>query len=369
MPPRKRKAENQGLEPNVYTDKKQNGVTYYTYVHPIDHWKEPLGKDREAANRTARALNSALERSGVDPAQRTPMIRGTTVEHVVSELQPKMLTKLKPSSQKETRAWFRRINEMFGNRPLKAITVRELAEQLEPLKDRPYIRIRWHLIKIYEHALSRGYVPHNYGNPAIVLEKRSEPKRQRRRLTLEEFKAIYDEAPKWLQVAMGIFLHTGLRPVDIVNLKFSQFEDGCIKSQIRKTDKGLKIRLNESAQNIIKSARDGVVSPYVVHKLPERKGLTHPSKEKDHPTQLTVDMLSRRFREIRKQLGLGGDNPPSLYEIRSLCSRLYEDEGYDIKTIQHLLAHTNEKMTRTYLENQKNVVYVEVQAGLKVELN
>ena len=62
---------------------------------------------------------------------------------------------------------------------------------------------------------------------------------------------------------------------------------------------------------------------------------------------------------------LGGEHPPTLYEIRSLASRLYKEQGRGMKEIQGLMAHTSEEMTELYVEGRMNN-YTEVHSGLKV---
>ncbi len=364
MPPRKRKAENQGLEPNVYTDKKPNGATYYTYVHPIDHWKEPLGKDREAANRTARALNSALERAGVDPTQRAPVIRGETMDQIIDEyLAVKLPTLKEGGSRKTGKNYILRLRDLFAKKPIRALTVRDLAEAMEPLNVTSYKKMRQFLIEIFNFALSRGYLPHNYGNPAAVLEVKRTPRPKRERLTLDHFRQIHAMAPPWLQIGMELMLVTTLRPNDVVNLKFDQVIDGALYTEIRKVQKFLRFELRESDHKIIARARDDVLSPYIVHRMPARKSRKI-SKLKTHPTQLTVDHMSREFSAIRDQLGIGGEHPPTLYEIRSLASWLYQQQGINPK---ELMAHTDQDMTDHYIFDRRQE-FETVAVGLNVKL-
>lgn len=366
MAPRKRKQKNQGLEPNLYCQDKGD-KTYYFYIHPIEHYREPLGTDRDAANRTVRALNNAMVRAGLDPYNRAPAPKGQTVDQVIAVLLPKMLAKRKPASQKDARNYLARLSGMFGNQAISSITVRDLSRELEPLPDRSYSRLRWYMEQVFAQALALGYLPHNYGNPASVLEKRSEPKTKRKRLTLDQFKAIHAKAEPWLRTAMELMLATTLRPVDVINLQFDQVIDGAIYTEVRKTNKYIRIELSDSELAMIKRARDSVVSPYIVHRMPQRKGKTSYSKQKTHPTQLTVDYMSRAFSAIRNDLGFGGENPPTIYEIRSLSGWLYEQQGRDPDKIRALMAHTNQKMTDHYLYNNRHE-FETVQAGLGIEL-
>lgn len=364
MPPRKRKPENQGLELNVYADKKGPGQTYYYYLHPIDHWRESLGKDREAANRTARALNSALEKSGIDPSQRAPVIRGETVDQIIDEFLPIKLAQLKPGGSRKTgKNFIMRLRSLFQKRPIRALSVREMSDSMESLADSSYIKMRQMLIEVFDFALSRGYLPHNYGNPASVLATRREPKPKRERLTLDQFKAIHAKAEPWLQIGMELMLITTLRPSDVVNLKFDQVIGGALYTEIRKVQRFLRFELREADQLIIARARDDVLSPYIVHRMPLRKG-RRLSKLKTHPTQLTVDQMSRAFSEIRDELQIGGEHPPTLYEIRSLASWLYQQQGINPR---ELMAHTDQDMTDHYIFNRRHE-FETVAVGLNVKI-
>lgn len=364
MPPRRRKPENKDLPLNMYTNT-VGGTVYYYFEHPIQHWREQLGTDRVSAVRTAKALNSAIEREGINPAERAPKILGKTVSEVIAEYLPKALAKSRSKlTHKNYTNQIERLDQQFGRRPLKAITVLELSEYLNPLPDRTYIVLRRHLVGIFALALARGYLPHGYGNPAEVLEKRSEPDAVRERLTLEDYHRIYQRAPEWLQIGMELMLHTGLRPIDSRNLRFDQFMDGCLYTEIRKNCKHICIELNDYEQSLIKRARkSGIASPYIIHTMPRRRGLGSPSKDKAHPTQLTHDQFSRTFSNIRDELGIGGENPPPLYEIRSLSSWLYEQAGRDIDGIRALMAHTGERMTEHYIYDRRHE-FERVQAGL-----
>lgn len=366
MPPRKRKPENRDLPPNLYTNT-VNGITYYYFEHPIHHWREQLGTDRVAAIKTASALNSAIAREGIDPGVRAPKVEGKTVGQVITEYLPKALAKSRSKlTHKNYTNQIKRLNNEFGTRPLKAVTVLELSNFLEPLPDRTYKVLRFHLVGIFALALARGYLPHGYGNPAAVLESRSEPKAVRDRLMLADYHRIYAIAPEWLQIAMELMLHTGLRPIDVRNLRFEQFIDGCIYTEIRKNRKHICIELNDYEQSLIRRARkSGIASPFIVHRMPLRKGIKRTSQDKSHPTQLTHDLLSRTFSDLRDSLGIGSDHPPPLYEIRSLSSWLYEQQGRDVSEIQGLLAHTGERMTEHYIYDRRHE-FERVRAGLEL---
>lgn len=362
MPPRRRKPENSDLPPNLYCYTK-NDVAYYYFEHPGNHERDPLGTDREAAIRTVRAINTAL-----GSAARAPKAQdGMTIARVAAEWLPKRLEKLRGHSSRRNAKWhLDRFGAHFPRHTLRQITTRQISDWLDsmPLSYRNKARVE--IIKLIDFALARGYLPHTYGNPAAVTEYTSEPPAARLRLGLADYRKIHAAAPAWLQTLMDIMLQTTLRPGDALRLRFDQFYDGALHTQVRKSLKYLAIELDHEEQQIIRRARlSGIASPYIVHRMPLRK--RRMASGKDHPTQITGDMASREFARVRDELGIAADVDvalrPPLYEVRSLASWLYEQAGRDRGDVAALMAHTSEQMTAHY-QDDRRVNFVRVRAGL-----
>lgn len=337
-----------------------NGTVYYYFEHPITHDREQLGTDKESAIRTGRILNSALASSGIDPNKRTPVPIGMTIEALAKEYRPYAEAKLNSeNSKKATRNYIARVVDMFGDLVVTRVTVKDLAPKLDDLPGTTYVKMRTTLVSMFDYALSRGHIPHHLGNVASVIERKSEPKVKRQRLTDEQYRQIieYHDTPEYLRVAMMLMMQMTTRPIDVVNLKFSQYRDGVLWTKIRKTGKIQGLKLRPQAKAVIDRARSsGIVSPYIVHALPGRHvAKEHRSAHKDHPTQLTTDQISRTFSEIRDALGIGQGKPgtpPTLYEVRSLSARKYKANGEKQSNVQALLAHTDEDMTELYLDER-----------------
>src|SRR5690606_31788163 len=176
----------------------------------------------------------------------------------------------------------------FGKRVLRDITTREISDYLEKIPLTYRSKQRNEVIRLFDYALARGYLPHNYGNPAKVTGFQAAPRPVQMRLGYADYQRIYAEAPGWLQILMDIMLHTTLRPGDALRLRFEQYYDGALHTQVRKSKKYLRIELDSDEQAIIKRARQsGIASPYIVHRMPKRKRTM--AAEKTHPTQITVD--------------------------------------------------------------------------------
>ena len=60
-------------------------------------------------------------------------------------------------------------------------------------------------------------------------------------------------------------------------------------------------------------------------------------------------------------LGLAARELPTLHEIRALSSHFYAQAGYDVATVQDLMAHTDPDMTRAYQKGHaRKVLRVEM---------
>ncbi len=114
----------------------------------------------------------------------------------------------------------------------------------------------------------------------------------------------------------------------------------------------------QGPKDIIDNSRDNVASPYVVHRLLEKR--SNPiSKEVNHPTQVAPDYLSRAFSELRDRIGVAAELPikerPTFHEIRALAAHIFERQGIDP---QARMAHSDAKSTKIYTQN--HVEWVEV---------
>ena len=91
------------------------------------------------------------------------------------------------------------------------------------------------------------------------------------------------------------------------------------------TELKLQIKLTPQLAELVARARDNVVSPFIVHRLPEK---ARPSdmraKDRTHHTQVMAEQLTRAFADVRDAAGIGGENPPTFHEIRSAKFALCE---------------------------------------------
>ena len=212
----------------------------------------------------------------------------------------------------------------------------------------------------------------------------------RQRLTREDFWKIYAAAGELeyygLQIAMGLSLTTFMREGDICNLRLGEnLEDSLLRLVVGKSlaqrgevsaarlqwDVGnhqlVKSLLTKSRELAMKNYR----CPFVISHRP--KALRQ-SKIKEHKCQVLPRMLIAQFAESRRLAGVTGvqgTTAPTFHEIRSLASKLAKDAGYDVKEIQGVMAHEDDKVTRGYMEGHQlpfdsvGVVFTEDMVGGK----
>lgn len=101
-------------------------------------------------------------------------------------------------------------------------------------------------------------------NPAMSTRKFSH-ERQRERLTIDAYRAIWEKAPAWVRNAMDLSLLTLLRREDVVSLRFSDIRDGALWVVPSKTQdtSGVRLKIAVSAEldELFARCRDDVVSP------------------------------------------------------------------------------------------------------------
>ena len=116
-----------------------------------------------------------------------------------------------------------------------------------------------------------------------------------------------------------------------------------------------------------------VTAFHIVHREPDRRtGRAAGALEggrMEHPAQVLPDYASKAFYKARDLArdqtrlfdGMSVRQMPTLHEIRALSSHLYATAGYEVATIQELMAHTDPDMTRAYQKGHaRKVLRVEM---------
>lgn len=344
----------------------------YLYRDPSTHKRHSLGANRKDAINAALQLNSILM-PGADLVAKVlnfnpdhyeeQQAQHTLNEYLDQKFIPKVLPtkKLRKSTLYDYHNKFKHIREHLGHRPFAKINVRVIAEFLDRFPKTQSNRYRCLLNVVFKHARAAGWTEEN--PVEITLNKAIEKKRHR--LKREEYDILHATAGDmglcWLQNAMDLGLYSLQRESDILRMKFKDIvvEERrgqpveIIKVIQQKTEKHgeaafIKVEIGPELKRIIKRCKDNLLSPYLVHRRPEK---IYRSKNKDHFTQVLPQYLIHRFAEVRDQSGLFKRlkplERPSFHEIRSLGIKMYSDQGY---APQQLAGHTTEAMTEEYMK-------------------
>lgn len=391
MSPRPRSRKRRGWPDNLQGHyKKKNGKTYYAYRNPHTGAETPLGTDFAAAKQAAIIANNALMRlTDVDhmvdrilgePAAEIPF--SEFLETFKSEILPAHRNKKgRPYAEKTLREYQRRVGiiqqQPWAAKPLTAenewerVNLRDVAGFLDDQAGARTSNVyRQILIMAFKHAIAKGLCKENLA--AATLEKTAV--KQRQRLTLEWFQRIHEVSPEWFQIALDLAIQTLQRRDDLATMRFTdEREPGWLFVDQKKVEGHgtghIRIEIGPELRAVLSRAKKtGILSPFIIHRRPEKRQ-RRVMDAKDHWTQVSPAMLTRKFKEIRDQLHLcdhlSMGQRPSFHEIRALGADLYRRAGWPEDAIQRLLGHASGKTTRVYLEGHE-VQYVQARAGLKI---
>ncbi|ASX25972.1 integrase [Candidatus Hamiltonella defensa (Bemisia tabaci)] len=256
---------------------------------------------------------------------------------------------LRPNTLRDYRVRLKTINNTFGDKEIKKVTTKEIAEFLnsytEQGKTATAKLIRGVLIDLFNGAIAEGHLDNN----PVVPTKNPRVQIQRARLSLKEFYAIRECAdPRRPSVRLGMDLAvlTGQRVGDIQRMQWQDIHDGKWWLQQEKTGMKLAIPLTlslgaiqETFEGILNQCREQIGGEkYVFMK-----------NKKNNPMSIR---LSLGFSELREKSGLKWEgSPPSFHEIRSLSARLHSEErGKEFA--QKLLGHKSANMTNKYRDSR-----------------
>lgn len=351
---RKRLAKNKGFPPNLY----QNPAGYFYYKNPRTKEQKGLGRERAHAFSEARAANAVL--ATMKPSSLADWVAGK-VAYTLAEWLP-MYNKLwqekvepAPSSVAASDSYLRRLAECdFANRRLTDISTAMVAEYLEAYKverGAPSAKqMRSKLSDVFRWAETQGLI--EQGRSPVSATRAHKLKVVRERMSFEQFVAVREHASVWLRNAMNLALVTGQRREDILTMKFTDWREGRLHVAQGKSggqtrlalDGSIRLaKLGMSVADVVKSCRDMVASPYLVHH-DRHRGQTKPGR------RVEGKGVAEAFAAARVAAGIEakeGRTPFTFHEIRSLSERLYREE-FGAAFAQSILGHKSAATTERY---------------------
>lgn len=326
---------------------------YFTWRDPRDKKTHVIGRVSTAeAIHEAQQANLVVERGA---AKKTLAERVEAGKETIADLIKKMPTDdLKHATIVARVGYDRVIIKAVGHIECTALTTKDVADMLEALKEEGKMRwaqaIRSRITAICNKGMALGWMK---GNPAAVTEK-VKVKVKRRRLTLAEFNQILAKAPEvapWLQNAMLLALVSGQDRSTIARWERSFVKGDVAVLQRSKTEVRIAIPLRlrmdaiglSLADVIARCKSTGVVSKYLIHHV----RIQGSAKRGD---RVNLSNISAAFSEARELAGIKGNDAPTFHEIRSLCKRLYMEQGnVDTKA---LLGHMTDAIADLYANSR-----------------
>ena len=360
-----------GLDvPNLYPDtRKREG-----------HWRyrRPDGTYKSFAATEAKAIALALEANAsaekspqkIQPASSIQIWVGKFIQYretLDSSLSSKQ-------SWKNRKAALREFARNFSGTATHAISLNLIRLWWDRQTPHAQRSKRPELNKLFNYLMMEGVVrlpsnPFSTADDKPRVMGKGVPKRQRARLSLEQYRTIREAAPDFLRVAMTISLYTTMRRGDIAELRFDRHVvSGYLAKQINKShavglgaNRRWKLAEHPLLQEIITEARELAMKhhacPYVLSRLPERRIM---GEIKDHFAQVLPKMISDTFADTAKLCGIEG---VTFHEVRALSAFLYKKAGHDQKLIQDLMAHSSGKMTEHYQAGH-DVEWLDITIGI-----
>lgn len=359
----RRSARGAGLPPNLYTH--SSGL--YRYKRPDTGTWHYVGRDRAAAIKAAHRLNALL--TGTTDMAEQVLRSGIPTLRRVLELfgdQELPAMKLADKTRTEYTGMLRRMAKAAPDVLMDACAVRHAAETLKgsAAGNRAYNANRSLLVQVFRYAMAEGWAEANYA----AMTRKLDATRERARLTYEAFVRIRDhhQTPQWFRGAMMLALQTLQRREDLCAMRWP--ENGILRVEQGKTGQRIEIEVGAELAAVIAECRDSVVSPYIIHRAPEKARPMHMrAAKREHFSQVLPEQLSRAFQDARDASGAceGIEHPPTLHEIRSLGMDLYRRAGWTDDQIQALAGHEDVEMTRHYLDGH-DAPWIKVRGGLKI---
>ncbi|WKD48979.1 tyrosine-type recombinase/integrase [Microbulbifer spongiae] len=381
------------LPDNLYPDPRQR-ENYWRYRRP-DGSNKIFSASLEDAVRMAEQANIHREENLNRKLAKVPD-RASFVHHAARYIDwreqndPRLPSK---ASWRNRCNALKRFSKDFEAIPIHKAMLSDLRKWWESLTYHQQHSRRAEFNKFFNYLMAEGLCkiesnPFTIADDRPRLLKKGKPTKKRQRLTLEAYWTIYEKAGELgyeaLKIAMGISMLTTMRRADICELRFDKHLQGDhLRKTINKSEAqrdsiaashlSFNLKIHQQLGKLISRARGlGLKNyrcPYLLSHIPKQR---RTGKTKEHVCQISPDRLSDMFTEVRNTTGLyiglpKNQTPPSFHEVRSLASDRFKRMGYDVKSVQQLMAHTDERVTQAYQAGH-GIDYKEVEIYLNEEI-
>lgn len=347
------------------------GIVYYRYRHPETGKYHSMGKDRSKAMQAARILNERLLGSQDLVAR---VLGGNKVADLKADFDREILL-ARDYAEKTRKEYLRHLTDFAtatAGKIIGNVTTRDCALHLDSFPARSSNQRRNTLILFFRYCRAKGLIDHNPAEATLPKQHSV----QRMRMTWAQYQAIYRYATQPIRNAMDVSLETLQARLEISRMRIPRKKDEYLdvirqktaQASVERAKRGkeaaafLRIRINDKLRAIIERCRDDVASAYLVHYGKDARIRSYVGQP------LTPEAISRGLQDARDlairhepevfQLP-DGTLPapaqlPTFHEIRSLGAELKRQAGWPEERIQKLMAHTDVKMTKEYLEGHRD---------------
>lgn len=346
--------------PRGLTERRSGNTIYYTYRGPAGTKEIYLSTNLAAAKEAVAIVNA---KRAPDPVQKVinRIERPTAIlnDHL-DWFDTNIVTGMgSEQTRYEFRRKFKHVRAAFGSKPLPDIDRAAIAGFLEQFPGRSSNQYRQALNQVFTHAVARGLRADNPVQGTIARKV----KVQRTRLTMGGFDAIYANAQPWFKRAMDLALWSLQRREDLIDIRVDDFADDRVSVKQKKVEAHGTGRIRiKPGPNLLAAIRACLNSPdlkekgmgdcrFLLHRIPEKR---RKAKGREHFGQLSEEMATRAFQEIRDSLPTFQAMPeptrPTFHEIRALGADHYKHKlGWTDAQVQALLGHSDVGMTMVYL--------------------
>ena len=212
-------------------------------------------------------------------------------------------------------------------------------------------------VNTLRNMLNKGVTWGRIGDNSILDLKplpHDNPLKQRRSLTVEEVMALFNKSPAYLLPVWRMFMTTGIRRGELVNMKFSDvdFERKVVtvRAGTAKNHKEREIPLDGTMLSMIQSLHDQAADrqPVPGKTVQGRLSREHVFVTGANTPWKNPGNLLRSFYRICKRAGIEGAEPNGTVDIHSLrvsFTTLALENGAAPKAIQAILGHSTLAMT------------------------
>lgn len=211
----------------------------------------------------------------------------------------------------------------------------DVVEMMDGFADRKALanRLLTVLKLVFQWALDRGRIE---ANPCISV-KRFTMKSRDRLITPNEYAAIYEKCPPWLQCVMDLCYLTGQRIGDILKIEHHHLQEDGIYFEQQKTGKRLVVEWTPELRAVTDRAAslipEGLRTRYLIA---GRGG--------------NIRLGSNVWRVFKEAAVKAGAGDVTLHDLRAMSGTEAESQGIDPTA---LLGHSDTRTTRIYLRDKR----------------